>query len=241
MLTRLDKILSQSGKLSRKEARRAVKEGRVSVNGVIAESAEQKIERESAVILLDGEEICTSKYRYFVMNKPKGYVSATEDEREQTVLELMSTHERRLGLFPAGRLDKDTTGLLILTNDGGFAHKILSPKNRVPKLYLAETDENIDDSDIAAFKEGITLRDGAETLPAELRRVGDRLCEIEICEGKYHQVKRMIASRGKKVLSLKRLKIGELMLPESLREGQYKEALRDELFRLCLKSMHDEQ
>jgi len=130
---------------------------------------------------------------------------------------------------------------LILTNDGGFAHKMLSPKNRVPKLYLAETDENIDDSDIAAFKEGITLRDGAETLPAELRRVGDRLCEIEICEGKYHQVKRMIASRGKKVLSLKRLKIGELMLPENLREGQYKEALGDELFRLCLKSMHGEQ
>ena len=236
LLERLDKILSQSGKLSRKEAKSAVKEGRVSVNGILAECAEQKIEREGAVILLDGEEICASRHRYFVMNKPKGYVSATEDKKEQTVLELMSDEEKRLGLFPAGRLDKDTTGLLILTNDGNFAHKMLSPKNKVPKLYLAETDENIDESDIAAFKEGITLRDGAKTLPAELRQVGDRLCEIEICEGKYHQVKRMIASRGKRVLSLKRLKIGNFALPKNLSEGRYKEVCRDELMMLCLKN-----
>ncbi len=241
MLERLDKILSQSGKLSRKEAKSAVKEGRVSVNGILAERAEQKIKREGAVILLDGEEICTSKYRYYVMNKPKGYVSATEDKREQTVLELMSDEEKRLGLFPAGRLDKDTTGLLILTNDGDFAHRILSPKNKVPKLYLAETDENIDESDVAAFEEGIVLRDGAETLPAKLCSVGDRLCEIEICEGKYHQVKRMIASRGKRVLSLKRLRIGNLTLPENLPEGRYKESNRDELIELCLISEDSEQ
>lgn len=236
MLARLDKILSQSGKLSRKEAKKAIKEGRVSVNGVLAESAEQKIERETAVIALDGEEICSSQFRYFVMNKPKGYVSATEDLREQTVLELMSGEERRLGLFPAGRLDKDTTGLLILTNDGSFAHRMLSPKNKVPKLYLAETDEDITKSDIAAFEEGIVLQDGAETLPAKLRRVGERLCEVEICEGKYHQVKRMLASRGKRVLSLKRLKIGDLALPDTLSEGQYKEFGYDELAELCLVS-----
>lgn len=236
MLERLDKIISQSGRLSRKEAKRAIKEGRVSINGLRAESADQKIEREGAQILLDGENICASKYRYFVMNKPKGYISATEDEREKTVLQLMNAEERRLGLFPVGRLDKDTTGLLILTNDGELAHKILSPKNKVPKLYLAETDKNIEEGDISAFAEGIKLGDGTKTMPAVLRGVGDKLCEIEICEGKYHQVKRMLASRGKKVLGLKRLKIGELKLPSAISEGEYKEISYGELAQLCLKA-----
>lgn len=236
MLTRLDKILSQSGKLSRKEAGRAIKEGRVSVNGAQATDAGRKIEREGAVILLDGEEVCAEEYRYFVMNKPGGLLSATENERDKTVLDIMSAEERRLGLFPAGRLDKDTTGLLILTNDGDFAHRMLSPKYKVPKRYIAEIDADIDESDIMAFRDGMELRDGLKTMPARLKNLGERLCEIEICEGKYHQVKRMIASRGKKVLSLKRVSIGGLRLDENLPEGKYREISRDKLIKLCLKN-----
>lgn len=222
-LSRLDKLISDSGKYSRREAKQLVREGRVTVNGVLPLSAEEKFDPETASVLVDGERLNCAELRYIIMNKPGGILSATEDRTQETVIDLLPKELQRIGLFPVGRLDKDTTGLLILTNDGTFAHSVISPKRHVAKRYRASVDGVLDEGDAAAFESGMTLADGYVCLPAHLEIVRPSVGVVTVFEGKYHQVKRMFASRGKYVTSLHRLSIGSLELPVELKPGQFAE------------------
>lgn len=222
MTERLDKLLSDSGLYSRSEARALVRAGRVSVDGAAITAPERKFSRECD-IRVDGERLNCAKYRYFLLDKPEGYVCATEDSRLPTVLELLPEEFHGLGLFPVGRLDRDTTGLLLLTNDGDYAHKVISPRSKVEKCYLAETEAPVTSEDAAAFAEGLILADGTRCLPAELEPLDGNYCLVRVMEGKYHQVKRMLASRGKPVTRLRRLSIGALSLPPASEPGELRE------------------
>lgn len=229
---RLDKYLADRGVASRKELREIVRSGRVAVNGVTVTEPERKLDPEAVTITLDGRELSASCLRYFMLDKPLGVVTATEDAREKTVLELFPPELRRLGIFPVGRLDKDTSGLLLLTNDGEFAHRVISPKSAVEKCYSAKVDGELDEEDVLAFREGLVLRDGTRCLPAVLEPLGSGLCLVRVTEGKYHQVRRMLASRGKPVLELRRLSIGALTLDETLGPGGWKELENEALCRV---------
>ena len=234
-LMRLDKLISECGLASRKEIRQLVKSGRVTVDGAAAAAPEQKLDPEINVVCIDGEQVCYRKFHYYMLNKPAGVLSATDDGKQKTVLDLVSPEMRRMGLFPVGRLDKDTTGLLLLTDDGEFAHKVISPKSGIFKVYHAITDGRADEADVAAFAEGVVLGDGTKCLPAKLKIQPDGSCLVKVMEGKYHQVKRMLASRGKPVLRLKRLSIGGLELDNSLKEGEFRALSDDELCRVLNK------
>lgn len=223
MLTRLDKLISDSGLYSRSEARVLIRAGRVTAGEVVMLKPEAKVDAELAPVSVDGQPLRCDRLRYFMLNKPAGVLSATEDRAARTVLDLLPRELRGLGLFPVGRLDKDTTGLLLLTNDGDFSHRVISPKSGVMKLYRAETDSPVDASDALAFSKGVILRDGTVCLPARLERQEDGSCLVSVMEGKYHQVKRMLASRGRPVTALHRLKIGALCLDESLAAGDSRE------------------
>ena len=222
-LERLDKIISDSGLYSRREAKELVRQGRVTVNGAPACSGDDKLNAASAAVCVDGAALNCAKMRYIMLYKPGGVLSATEDSRQTTVLSLLTPELRRLGLAPVGRLDKDTTGLLILTNDGDYAHRVISPKKHVPKVYRAAVDGVLDASDIAAFEAGVVLSDGTACLPAQLEIVRPSVCNVTVFEGKYHQVKRMLASRGKHVTALHRFRIGALDLDPELKPGQWRE------------------
>lgn len=226
---RLDKLLSECGVASRKEIRQLIRSGRVSVDGAAAASPEMKLDPYKALVCLDGTKIEYAKYHYYMMNKPAGVLSATDDGRQKTVLDLVTPEMRKMGLFPVGRLDKDTTGLLILTNDGEFAHRVISPRSGIVKVYHAQTEAPVDEADITAFKEGLTLGDGTKCLPAGLKLLPDGSCLVEVMEGKYHQVKRMLSSRGKPVTELKRLSIGGLKLDKALLPGSFRALEENEL------------
>lgn len=226
---RLDKLISECGLASRKEIKQIVKAGRVTVDGVVASAPEQKLDPDKSVVTLDGEVIRYKKFHYYMLNKPEGILSATDDKRQRTVLDLVTPEMRKMGLFPVGRLDKDTTGLLLLTDDGEFAHKVISPKSEINKTYHAYTDGVVDSADVRAFAVGVVLADGTECLPAQLKPLDDGSCLVTVMEGKYHQVKRMLASRGKPVTKLKRLSIGALKLDESLKPGEFRELSENEL------------
>lgn len=228
-LMRLDKFLSDQGVASRKELKAIIRHGRVSVDGTAVVKPETKIDSDVNKVYLDGDLISYSKYRYFMIDKPCGVVTATEDKKQKTVLDLLSPEMRRMDLFPVGRLDKDTSGLLILTNDGDFAHRVISPKFSVQKRYYAEVEGEPTEEDEKAFKDGIELRDGLKCRPAELVRLGGNRCEVVLTEGKYHQVRRMLASVGKPVTVLRRLSIGTLILDENLGEGRYRELDENDL------------
>ncbi len=228
-LMRLDKFLSDQGIASRKELRAVIRHGRVSIDGTVAVKPEMKIDSELNKVYLDGKLISYSKYRYFMLYKPCGVVTATEDKKQKTVLELLSPEMRRMDLFPVGRLDKDTSGLLLLTNDGDFAHRVISPKFSVKKRYYAEVEGELTECDEKAFENGIELRDGLKCRPAELVRLGADRCEVVLTEGKYHQVRRMLASVGKPVTVLKRLSVGNLELDKNLEEGGYRELTEEDL------------
>lgn len=231
-LNRLDKILADLGVATRSELKQIIRSGRVSVDGIVVTAPETKADAQSCRITLDGKPLNYKKYRYFMMDKPAGTVTATEDKNQKTVLDLVSPEMRRMGLFPVGRLDKDTSGLLLLTNDGEFAHRVISPKSEIKKLYYARVEGTPDKEDAEAFKMGIVLRDGLKCLPAELKPLGDGECLVTVMEGKYHQVKRMLASRGKPVLELRRLSIGELEIDKSLGAGGWRELDEDDLCRV---------
>lgn len=231
-MKRLDKILSDAGAAGRRELKTIIRSGRVSVNGVAVLTPDAKVDETSAVITLDGAVVRTAAESYYIMDKPSGVVTATEDRAQKTVLDLLPPEVRRLGLFPVGRLDKDTTGLLLLTNDGNFAHRIISPKSHLGKRYLAVTDGIPNREDVEAFAEGMVLKDGTQCLPAVLEITGTNTCWVTIREGKYHQVKRMLAARGKPVLALRRLSIGGLVLDESLGLGGFRELSEEERQRL---------
>ena len=224
-MERLDKIIASQGKYSRSEVRKLVKDGAVTVNGAVAKKSDIKV-NETDEISVFGTPLCYKKYVYIMLNKPQGVISATEDRTQKTVLDLVPRELFRPGLFPAGRLDGDTTGFVLLTDDGDFAHRILSPKNHIMKTYHATLRDRLTDEDIERFKAGLTLGDGTTCLEAHVRVISEgetTVAEIKICEGKYHQVKRMFASIGNKVLMLRRVKMGDLALDETLAEGECRE------------------
>lgn len=222
-LERLDKLLSSTGRWSRREVKDLVRQGRVLVDGQAVRKPEEKADPAVSRIQVNGEEIDCAPYVYLMLHKPAGLLSATEDRSQKTVLDLLPPHLRRRGLFPVGRLDKDTEGLLLLTDDGPLAHELLSPKKHVDKVYFARVEGTLDQTDVAALAAGLTLGDGLECLPAELepQGAGDQ-CRITLREGKYHQVKRMLAARGKPVTYLKRLSMGPLVLDPALKAGQWR-------------------
>lgn len=234
-LMRLDKYISDCGIATRREIKLMIKAGRISVDGEVAKAPEQKLEPETAIVSLDGNILKYEKFHYYMLNKPSGVLSATDDGKQKTVIDLLSPEMQKMGLFPVGRLDKDTTGLLIITDDGEFAHKVISPKSEIVKVYHAQTEAPVNDEDILAFADGVTLADGTKCLPAELILLDDGSCLVKVMEGKYHQVKRMLASRGKPVTALKRLKIGDLELDKSLKSGEFRPLSSDELCRVMKK------
>ncbi len=226
-MERLDKLLASTGQWSRSQVKELVRQGRVRVDGVPAGKPEQKCAPEQ-LLEVDGVPVCLQEFVYIMMNKPAGMLSATEDKRQQTVLDLLDKPLQRRGLFPVGRLDKDTTGLLLLTDDGELAHRLLAPKSHVDKRYLARVDGCVNEEDVAAFRSGMVLDDGLVCLPAELQPLeGGSCCLVTLREGKFHQVKRMLAHCGKPVLELKRLSMGPLKLDEQLKPGDWR-SLSDE-------------
>lgn len=234
-LMRLDKLISECGLASRKEIKQMIKEGRVSVDDVVAASPEQKLDPQISSVAIDGVRVEYSKFHYYMLNKPKGVLSATDDGKQKTVLDLLTPEMRRMGLFPVGRLDKDTTGLLIITDDGDFAHKVISPKSEIIKVYHAVTEGSVNAADVEAFADGLVLGDGTKCLPAELVPLEDGSSLVKVMEGKYHQVKRMLASRGKPVVELERLSIGDLELDSSLEPGDFRPLTENELCRVLNK------
>ena len=228
-MMRLDRLLSELGAASRSELRQIIRRGRVSVDGVVVTEPERRVDPEGSEIRLDGELLTYRRFRYFMMDKPAGVLSVTEDRKQKTVLDLLPPELKRLDLFPVGRLDKDTSGLLLLTNDGDFAHRVISPKSGVEKRYRAEVEGVPDEEDVNAFAEGLTLGDGTKCLPARLEITGANICYVTVMEGKYHQVKRMLASRGKPVVSLRRLSVGALELGEALGPGGFRELEKNDL------------
>lgn len=222
-MMRLDKLISTAANVSRQEARRLILSGAVSVDGRTVTQPEHKVDETRSAVTLSGSPLQYRRYRYFMLHKPAGVVTATEDRAQQTVLDLFPEELRRLDLVPAGRLDKDTTGLLLLTNDGDFVHRVISPRHQVPKVYYARTDGMPTAQDVRRFSEGLTLADGTQCLPAVLTLLPeDGACRVMIREGKYHQVKRMLAACGTPVLSLHRESIGALALDNLLKPGEFR-------------------
>lgn len=222
---RLDKIISSTGEYSRKEVKQLVKEGRVLVNGMVARAPDDKFDADTVEIKIDGQPLVYSEFVYIMLHKPAGVLSATEDKRQETVLDLLPKEMKKLELFPVGRLDKDTEGLLLMTNDGALAHFLLSPKHHIDKVYFARTDGALDAADCAAFAVGVTLADGFSCMPAGLEILkSDAESEalVTLHEGKFHQVKKMLASRNKPVVYLKRLSMGSLRLDETLNLGDWR-------------------
>lgn len=230
-MIRLDKFLTDMGYGTRSVIKNLVRKGKVSVNGDVIKKPEIKINEDEDVVLLDGEEIKYNRYEYFMLNKPDGYVSATTDRNEKTVLDLLKAEDRRKDLFPVGRLDKDTEGLLVISNDGEMAHKILSPKNHIAKTYYVKVNGRIENEHIEIFEKGIDIGEKNITKPGILKIIksGDiSEAELTIYEGRYHQVKRMFEVVGMKVVYLKRIKMGTLGLDETLKPGEYRRLTLEE-------------
>ena len=227
-MQRLDKFLSEAGAASRKEIKALIRQGRVTVDGRAASAPDQKIDEKATVVCLDGAVVEGYRTVTILLHKPAGFVTSTDDPRDKTVMELIPERYRRLGVVPVGRLDKETEGLLLLTNDGGLNHRITAPRHGIRKIYYAEHLGTAGEADVAAFREGLTLRDGTACLPAELKPLGEGKSEITVQEGKYHQVRRMMASRGLTVTYLRRETEGGLTL-DGLAPGAVRELTDAEL------------
>ena len=231
-IQRLDKILSNLGYGSRKDVRIIIKKGMVIVDGKMVKDCSMQVNPINSIIIIDGKQLNYRKHIYIMMNKPQGVISATYDGKNKTVINLLPEEFANIELFPAGRLDIDTEGFILLTNDGDFAHEILSPKKHVPKTYFAKVKGLVNDEDAEKFKNGVVIDEGYKCLPAELRILkSGEVSEIEltISEGKFHQVKRMFQSVGKEVIYLKRIAMGGLKLDESLELGQCRELNQEEI------------
>lgn len=231
-LKRLDKLIALNCNVSRKEARTLIKDAAVTVNGRCVLRAEELVDVETDDIAVKGYNFTAKEHIYIMLNKPQGVISATNDPRKETVIDIIPPELKRRSLFPCGRLDRDTTGLLIITDDGAFAHRIMSPSHHVYKTYEAVLKEPISASDAALLESGITLADGTECLPAKVKAFtfgGAPAAEIKIKEGKYHQVKRMFAALGNHVEHLRRTRIGALQLDPDLAEGDCRELTAEEL------------
>ena len=234
-MERLDKILASQGTLSRRDVKEIIKKGRVTLNGIVVRDSAVKVDLNTDTVAIDGEQISLKKHIYIMMNKPQGVISASDSESDETVVDLVPDELFRKGLFPAGRLDKDTTGFVLITDDGDFAHKILSPKNHIFKTYFARLQHELTVSDIETLEKGITLADGTILKEAKVEIVENSetpLIKIMICEGKYHQVKRMFAATGNKVIELHRSKMGELELDSNLKPGECREITPEELIKV---------
>lgn len=234
-LLRLDKFLADVGIGTRTQVKQMIRKGQIQVNGTVIKKPEYKIDAQKDRVAASGEELSYQKYRYFMLHKPAGCVCATEDRKEKTVLSLVP-EEYRKDLFPVGRLDKDTEGLLLLTNDGDLAHRLLAPKKHVDKTYYAKIEGQVTEQDVEAFREGIDIGDDKLTMPAVLEILhSSDLSEIQVTiqEGRFHQIKRMFEAVGKKVLYLKRLTMGPLHLDPLLGPGEIRPLTEEEVKALC--------
>ncbi len=225
-MMRLDKFLCETGFGTRSQVKELLKKGQVTVNGAVAKKPEQKIDEHQDQVTCQGKTASYEKYVYYMLHKPAGVVSATEDKREKTVLDLLKSEDKRDGIFPVGRLDKDTEGFLLLTDDGDLAHRLLSPRKHVDKTYYAKIDGTVTENHIEQFREGLDIGDEKKTLPAvlEILASDSETSEIRITihEGRFHQVKRMFEAVGCKVTYLKRLSMGTVSLDETLAPGEYR-------------------
>ena len=235
MRIRLDKYLADMGYGTRSQVKQQIARGNIAVNGNPAKRPEMKIDTETDQVSYCGANAAYEQYEYYMLNKPAGVVSATEDRRASTVLDLLCERKRK-DLFPVGRLDKDTEGLLLITNDGDLAHRLLSPGKHVDKVYYAEVDGRVTAEDATLFLRGVDIGDVKKTLPArlEILKTEERSAvRLTICEGRFHQVKRMFHAVGKEVVFLKRLQMGSLKLDDNLKPGEYRKLTREEVERLC--------
>lgn len=227
-MERLDKFLCDSGVGTRSQVKAILKAGRITVDGKPEKDNSRKVDPEKQIIRLDGEVLGGRRRVVLMLNKPEGFVTATEDKNDRTVMELLPEAYKHLDLKPVGRLDKATEGLLLFTNDGDLLHRLISPKKEVPKVYYAKHEGTAGEEDVAAFATGLTLRDGLECLPAKLEPLGPGESLITVCEGKYHQVRRMMASRNMTVLYLERRQEGNLTLGD-LPRGKTRELTEAEI------------
>lgn len=227
-MERIDKIIASQGQYSRKAVKALIAKRRIAVDGRVVSSSSEKADPMTMLLTVDGKPLEFKRNLYLVLNKPKGYVSATEDREHPTVLELVPQEYCGRDLFPAGRLDRDTTGLMIITDDGVLAHNILAPKKHVPKRYHVELDIPVTEEMRLGFSEGVMLNDGV-CKAADLIKTGEKTAEVTLREGRYHQIKRMFGCFGAEVVELKRLGMGKLTLPEDLAEGECREMSEEEL------------
>lgn len=230
-MDRIDKIIASQGLYFRSDVKYLVSRKRVAIDGEVVRSSSQKADPEKNVITIDGKPLTVKKQIYLMLHKPKGYVSATEDKEHQTVLALVPPEWKGRDLFPAGRLDKDTTGLMIITDDGVLAHNILSPRKHVQKVYGVELDIPVTEEMQKGFAAGVELNDGI-CKEAELVITGEKTAEVTLKEGRYHQIKRMFGCYGAKVVELHRIAMGDLYLPDDLAEGECRELTEEELKKL---------
>lgn len=234
---RLDKFLCQLNMGSRSEVKNLIRRGQVTVNGVAARTPEQKVDEETDKVVCLGQILNYRSHVYYMLNKPKAVVSATRDSHDQTVLDLILPHlpvqDRKREIVPAGRLDKDTEGLLLLTDDGAMIHQLLSPAKHVDKTYLVEIQSELSEEDITALERGVDIGEKKLTLPAKVVRLDERHIRLTIQEGKFHQVKRMLQAIGNEVLSLRRLTFGPLQLDENLLPGEFRALTEEEI--ACLQ------
>ncbi|MBF2363465.1 rRNA pseudouridine synthase [Listeria marthii] len=226
---RLDKLLSHTGFGSRREVKPLLKSGAVVVNGTIQKDSKTQVNPDKEQVTVHGTPVVYQEFVYFMLHKPQNVVSATEDNVSETVIDLLAQEDTLTDPFPVGRLDKDTEGLLIITNDGTLAHNLLSPKKHIDKTYYAKIDGDVTATDVEAFAAGIELDDGYTCKPARLEIITPNEIKVTIQEGKFHQVKRMFAARGKTVSYLKRISMGNLQLDESLELGEYRPLTETEL------------
>lgn len=223
IMERIDKVLATHNFGSRKQVHKLIKSKCVTVNGVLCTDSAEKINIEQDIVFVNGEEVVLKKNLYIMMNKPQGVLSASRDKKAKTVLDLLPVQLQKKGLFPAGRLDKDTEGLMIITDDGDFAHKMLSPNKKVYKKYFAVLDKPANEETVTAFEQGVVFEDGTECKSAKLEICEKNGAYVEICEGKFHQVKKMFLACGLEVQYLKRVSIGKLVLDDNLQLGSCRE------------------
>lgn len=233
-LKRIDRILSEQTNYSRKEIKKLVAKELVLVNGCVVRKSDEKYDEDNISIKINGEDISVNKHFYLLLNKPKGYVSTTVSDNDKTVIALVPDKYKTRTLFPAGRLDKDTTGLMLITDDGVFAHNILSPKKHIKKVYEVVIDKDVSDEMVYGFRDGVKLNDG-ECKSALLEKVDTNKCLVTLTEGRYHQIKRMFGCYKAKVLELKRICMGELYLPSDLGVGEVREVSDEELLKIQSK------
>lgn len=234
-MMRLDKYLADMGIGTRSEVKKLIRQGKVTIDGRKAEVPEEKIDGKEQNVCVDGTPVVYETFEYYMLNKPAGVISATCDKEQKTVLDLIESRKRK-DLFPVGRLDKDTEGLLLITNDGNLSHRLLSPKKHVDKLYYAKVEGVVTEEDVTRFANGLDIGEGEYTKPAKLKvLLSDEISEIELTiqEGKFHQVKRMFEAVGKRVIYLKRLSMGNLRLDKTLALGEYRPLSKKELEDLC--------